>query len=85
MLGYSYIKYIGSEITKHRYVLINTLEPFRVVIPDFTFPNVTKGQYGESGARLLLEFYRIGTGSNYLILNFSIHAFEDRRSKLYWS
>jgi Zinc carboxypeptidase./Bacterial SH3 domain. len=77
VLGYSYIQYTGSNTTKRGYVLSSGLSSYQVVIPDFTYANVTKGNYGQSGAGRNLEYYRIGSGNKRLFLNFAIHGFED--------
>lgn len=77
VFGFAYIQYTGSNTTKRGYVYQNNLDPYQVVIPDFTYPNVIKGVYGQSGAGRNLEYYQIGTGNKHLLLNFAIHGFED--------
>ncbi|HWQ72808.1 MAG TPA: hypothetical protein VN370_10855 [Desulfitobacteriaceae bacterium] len=76
--GYSFIQFTGLGNTKRGYVLPGDLEPYEVVIPDFTYPNVTKDVYAYSGQNRPLEYYQIGTGNKHLILNFAIHGFEDQ-------
>ncbi|MGL4990252.1 MAG: M14 family zinc carboxypeptidase [Sarcina sp.] len=79
--GFTKVKYCNGDSIATGFIPSGSLKKGPIIPNDFNNlvvpSNVTKVKYGTSGEGRGLYYYKIGSGSKILLLNFAIHGYED--------